>query len=170
MKMKKRVLGLIVLSLVLCACSASKNTSSKGENPYKLIDTNAKSFSSNDGKATITASLLKVDDKNVVFTMSNTSDYEVNYGNIGKACLQIKTGEDWVDCAYRDDASLAVTDEALILEKGTSRENTYDYNYYYGKLKPGEYRLKFTDMFYVDSLNLSFETRGITILLEFVVE
>nr|MCR5742904.1 hypothetical protein [Lachnospiraceae bacterium] len=99
MKLKMKIAALIALSLVLCACSASKNTSSKGENPYKLIDTNAKSFSSNDGKATITASLLKVDDKNVVFTMSNTSDYEVNYGNIGKACLQIKTGEDWVDCA-----------------------------------------------------------------------
>ena len=80
MKLKMKIAGLIALSLALCACS-------QRQNQYKLIDSEAKSFTSNDGKATITASLVTVDDDHIAFTMSNTSDYDILYGNIGGAML-----------------------------------------------------------------------------------
>ena len=73
-------------------------------------------------------------------------------------------------CDLKVGDSVAVTAEAYGFKKGSTRECSYNYDYYYGKLKPGDYRLVFASLSCVDDSNTSVDARSFTIELEFKVE
>lgn len=140
--MKKTLLAIFIVGVAiftLASCSAGSgdvNNSLNSENSSKAEGTNEdgtlKGVNLNIEKDSITPT-------GVTLILKNDNAREYQYGSY--YCVEEKKGDDWIELPYISKEEVGWDDIAYIIPAKQSSEEKVDWEWLYGYLEEGEYRI-----------------------------
>ena len=143
----KKVLLIIIILLTFITVTGCKNNKSAEKSPYKVTS----------DKITMEIKQGTLKNSSATIIMTNNTDEEYTYGE--PYHLEIKENDTWYILEPKEDLFFIMP--AYSLKNGESVEKEYNWEYGYGNLKVGTYRLvtEFTK-----------ETESIWVAAEFIIK